>query len=586
MASTKQSSEGEVERVPGTQIDVVSDAEEEVLELEVVGSDQQIQPRLSLIARVLGTKHVNPQAFSNLMGKIWNPRKGIEAEQLGRNLFLFHFFSKRDRQEVMEAETPWFFEKRIVVLKEVTGDEVLTQMELTEVPIWIQMHNIPWNQRTYTNVTNIAAKAGRFLAFDDRGAQGWGKFVRARVLMHVEKSIRKSILIRSGMGEKVEVLYRYEGLPNFCYLCGKMDHLLKECEQRTEDSDEEERTIYGEWLRASPRKPFRLRTIGHAPTKPEAARKLAYKDLDTPLSGVTIEGPAQQKKKDKERVSSLDENSIRNLVLGSTESPPTQAMQLTPLPPTTNQQQEMGIFSMGAAVQGQGKKGKRKTTKSHGSKGDDQKGVVTRPATAIIDGQLGDLPGNTLGVSDHGKQAEFEYTQSSALASNSRSTAGFTRSTWKRLARAGGTTPTGRLLEEGKKRKEWGEDCEEMEWEGGSKVGCKKHAHWVNKGVPRHDVTNLVEGRGVVGCGAQIQTGLGGGTLQQNRGDRSDFVTGLRQKERGRRATMVAVVRSGKGGRLGVHAEEQVEAREKGRVTHEVSHGGGGSRKGNGKAKA
>ncbi|KAJ4838386.1 hypothetical protein Tsubulata_020535 [Turnera subulata] len=119
---------------------------------------------------VLGTKHVNPLAFSNLMGKIWNPCKGIEAEQLGRKLFLFHFFSKRDRLEVLDAETPWFFEKRVVVLKEVTEDEVLTQVDLNEVPMWIQMNNIPWNQRTPANVTNIATKAGNFLTFDERGA--------------------------------------------------------------------------------------------------------------------------------------------------------------------------------------------------------------------------------------------------------------------------------------------------------------------------------------------------------------------------------------------------------------------------------
>ncbi|KAJ4843100.1 hypothetical protein Tsubulata_040572 [Turnera subulata] len=90
-------------------VEVLSDEEEEVLELVDESPAQQPTPRMSLLARVLGTKHVNPQAFSNLMGKIWNPLKGIEAEQLGRNLFLFHFFSKRDRREIPDAETHGFF---------------------------------------------------------------------------------------------------------------------------------------------------------------------------------------------------------------------------------------------------------------------------------------------------------------------------------------------------------------------------------------------------------------------------------------------------------------------------------------------
>ncbi|KAJ4844126.1 hypothetical protein Tsubulata_026073 [Turnera subulata] len=199
-------------------IEVLSDEEEEILELE------EAPPELRLLARVLGTKHFNPQAFSYLMGR--NPSRGIEAEQLG--------------------QAPWFFEKRVVVLREVTSDEVLTQVELFEVPIWVQMNNIPWNQRPKTNVINIAERVGSFITLDEKGKQGWGKFVRARVLMHVEKSIRKSLFIRTGKGEKVEVTYRYEGLPNFYYICGRMDHLLKECDLRNKDLDEEQRTTFGE----------------------------------------------------------------------------------------------------------------------------------------------------------------------------------------------------------------------------------------------------------------------------------------------------------------------------------------------------
>ncbi|KAJ4843811.1 hypothetical protein Tsubulata_028523 [Turnera subulata] len=140
-------------------VDVVtSDEEEEILELEEVREEIKGHNQLCLLARVLGTKHVNPQAFSNLMDKVWNPMKGIEAEQIGGNLFLFRFFSKRDRQDVMEAETPWFFKKRLVVLKEITGDEVLSQVQLMEVPIWIQKSNIPLNQHTRNNVIYIASK--------------------------------------------------------------------------------------------------------------------------------------------------------------------------------------------------------------------------------------------------------------------------------------------------------------------------------------------------------------------------------------------------------------------------------------------
>ncbi|KAJ4841136.1 hypothetical protein Tsubulata_006423 [Turnera subulata] len=247
MASTSQNAGINVAREPGAQLEILSETEEEVLELEAAGPAQRVQPQLSLLAKVLGTKHVNPQAFSNLMGRLWNPKKGIKVEQLGRNLFLFHFFSKRDRQEVQEAEAPWFFDKRVVVLKEVTGDEVLTQ--------------------------------------------GWGNFIRARVLMHVEKPIRKSIWVRTGAGMK-----------------------------RTEDSDEEERTIYGEWLRASLRKPFRLRTEGHLAPKPAVAKKLVYPETTPQRSGASDAGHRDKEQLAHEliRLLCLDQ---RQLFPGLTPSP-------------------------------------------------------------------------------------------------------------------------------------------------------------------------------------------------------------------------------------------------------------------------
>ncbi|KAJ4839569.1 hypothetical protein Tsubulata_002285 [Turnera subulata] len=144
--------------------------------------------------------------------KLWNPMKGMEVEQLNRNLFLFKFFSRKDRLEVIDAEKPRFFVKQLVVMKPITWDEVLSKVELLETPAWIRMLNISLNSRTKKNVESIASKAGRFIYFDEKGEAGWDKFV--------------------------------------------MDHILKECEQRSGESDEEEVWSYGEWLRASPHKPY------------------------------------------------------------------------------------------------------------------------------------------------------------------------------------------------------------------------------------------------------------------------------------------------------------------------------------------
>ncbi|KAJ4832701.1 hypothetical protein Tsubulata_050185 [Turnera subulata] len=189
----------------------------------------------------------------------------MEAEQLNRNLLLFKVQSRRDKQEILEVDKLWFFEKQLVVLKSITGDEVLSQVELIEVPILVQMVDIPLNQRTAVNVKGVANKAGRFICFDEKGKTGWGKFVRAKIFLNVEKPLRKSLMIKTSQGLATEITYRYKGIPNFCYICSKLGHLLKKCEQRKEESDDEEVVTFREWMRASPRKPYSAKHEGPAP---------------------------------------------------------------------------------------------------------------------------------------------------------------------------------------------------------------------------------------------------------------------------------------------------------------------------------
>ncbi|KAJ4849914.1 hypothetical protein Tsubulata_011724 [Turnera subulata] len=188
-----------------------TEEDEDVLVLEDSVELHQGPQFYYILVKVLGLKDVNPQAFVDVM-----------------------------RKEVLDADKPWFFEKQLVVIKAISGDEVLSQVDLVETPIWVQMYDIPLNQRTSQNVQGIAIKVGCFLRFDEKGAAEWGKFVQVRVALNIDKPLRKNLLICKGSGSTSEVTIHYEGIPNFCYLYGKLSHLLKECEQRQEDSDEEE----------------------------------------------------------------------------------------------------------------------------------------------------------------------------------------------------------------------------------------------------------------------------------------------------------------------------------------------------------
>ncbi|KAL5779834.1 hypothetical protein ACOSQ2_010571 [Xanthoceras sorbifolium] len=66
----------------------------------------------------------------------------------------------------------------------------------------------------------------------DPGSSGvyLGKFVRVRVLVYMGKPLKRVLRILMGEPEEMcMVLLKYERLPNFCYFCAKVGHLVREC---------------------------------------------------------------------------------------------------------------------------------------------------------------------------------------------------------------------------------------------------------------------------------------------------------------------------------------------------------------------
>lgn len=77
---------------------------------------------------------------------------------------------------------------------------------------------------------DIGRSRGRFIEVDKRAGQvDQAKFIRIRVDLPIEKPLRRGGHVVSKDGEKYWVQFRYERLPTFCYLCGKLGHDDKHC---------------------------------------------------------------------------------------------------------------------------------------------------------------------------------------------------------------------------------------------------------------------------------------------------------------------------------------------------------------------
>lgn len=224
---------------------------------EDVQVSSKLKGELCLVGKILTTKHFNSDAAKNTLRLVWKPARGMDAKDLGENLFLFQFHHVIDRRRVM-ANRPWSFDKHLVMLKEFDGCMSPAEIVLNISPFWVQVYDLPLNDMNEKGGRRIGNVLGKYVETDvgDDGL-GWGKFLRIRVEIDVTKPLRRGVMVLDPDGKKIWALVKYERLPTFCYQCGRLGHGEKDCELTLgEDGGSKSlKNQYGQWMRAGmPRK--------------------------------------------------------------------------------------------------------------------------------------------------------------------------------------------------------------------------------------------------------------------------------------------------------------------------------------------
>lgn len=102
----------------------------------------------------------------------------------------------------------------------------------------------------------IGDQVGTFIKMDMNSlGGGWKSFMRIRVLLDVTKPLKRRIKLRKTGGDWFWADFRYERLPNFCFICGILGHTDRFCHRVfDEDFSMEAEKPFGAWLRAASRR--------------------------------------------------------------------------------------------------------------------------------------------------------------------------------------------------------------------------------------------------------------------------------------------------------------------------------------------
>jgi hypothetical protein len=205
--------------------------------------------------------------FGANIGENLVPREGIRCKELGNNLFLFTFLQSEGKRRAI-TEGSWEFggdllivvdfdeskklkDLEFIIVVDFDDSKRLKDLEFISVPVWIRVFDLPLGLMNEETVWRIGNKVGRFLeVYMDEDVMVVGEFLQIKVLLDVRKPLFRGITLEDGEGKgEGWCSFKYEFLPNFCYVCGHLGHVEKECD---EGVWHELGKQFGEWLRVTP----------------------------------------------------------------------------------------------------------------------------------------------------------------------------------------------------------------------------------------------------------------------------------------------------------------------------------------------
>ena len=273
----------------------ITEEEEDVIALDNISTDvENPSMNLALVGKVMTVRPYNFEAFKRTMNQIWAISKHALFRSIENGLFVIQFATLRDKTKVLEGR-PWTFDQHLIAMDEIEGALQPSEIALDWSPLWVRLYNLQMDSRTEKHVCIIGNNIGSVMEIDSDGID-WDSSARLRVMVNITKPLRRIIKVRNSSGRVVLVEVKYERLPIFCFGCGKIGHMEKDCDEAVEDENEGEKQ-WGAWLKASPRKGG-LKKRAEAKTFLASARSLQF---SRPMKKGVNEGDDEQWTKGNER---------------------------------------------------------------------------------------------------------------------------------------------------------------------------------------------------------------------------------------------------------------------------------------------
>ncbi|CAO2188550.1 unnamed protein product [Urochloa humidicola] len=196
-------------------------------------SARSAQPLVQAVGKVLADRLVNAEGLGQALGRIWCPMRGVSCKDLGENHFLFTFHQAAGKRRALE-DGPWMFGKDLVIMVDYDEKKSIEEMEFVFIPIWVRVFKLSFGLMHKATGEAIGEEIGEFVEMDkEEDGTAVGRYLRIKVRLDIRKPLMRGVTVvgedEKGREKPLWCPLVYEFLPDFCYTCGIIGHIDKQC---------------------------------------------------------------------------------------------------------------------------------------------------------------------------------------------------------------------------------------------------------------------------------------------------------------------------------------------------------------------
>ncbi|XP_016206210.1 uncharacterized protein LOC107646544 [Arachis ipaensis] len=162
--------------------------------------------------------------------QMWGDSQGLMITSAGSKSFILNFKSQDEARRAYEGG-PWRIEGHMLSLQLWSSNLSIDEVNYNQLPIWIQIHGLPYDKINKSNAEKIRAILGRVITAKDPFVEGnmLRPFLRVRVEIDIQLPLKTEFWFKKFDGSHAWASLKYEKLYDYCYKCGMIGHDKRTC---------------------------------------------------------------------------------------------------------------------------------------------------------------------------------------------------------------------------------------------------------------------------------------------------------------------------------------------------------------------